>query len=58
MEKYFCNEFCPKCKHNTLTINKGPFHHIESCEKEDCNYKYEEYKENYEEYLYNKFSQV
>lgn len=55
MEKYFYNERCPKCKQDTLTINKSPFHHIESCGREECDYKYEEFKEDYEEYLYEKF---
>ena len=55
MEKYFYNEFCPKCKNDTLIVNKSPYHHIELCENKDCDYKYEEYREGYEDYLYNKF---
>lgn len=55
MDKHFYNERCPKCKNKTLTINHSEFHHIEFCSKDDCDYKYEEFKEGYEDFLYNKF---
>lgn len=55
MENYYYNQLCPACKENTLIINNSPYHHIEFCEKHECDYKYEEYKEGYEEYLYEKF---
>lgn len=51
MEHYFKNEFCPKCKNNTLNISKSLYHHIEECSNENCDYIYEEYKEGYEEFL-------
>lgn len=51
MEHYFKNEFCPKCKNNTLNISKSLYHHIEECTNENCDYIYEEYKEGYEEFL-------
>lgn len=57
MEKYFYDEFCPKCKKNTLVINKSPYHHIELCADRDCGYKYEEYHEGYEEYLSKRYVQ-
>ena len=51
MENYFHNEYCPKCKNNTLSISKSLYHHIEICIHENCDYKYEEYKQGYEDFL-------
>lgn len=56
MEKYFYDEFCPKCKNNSLTIHKSDYHHIETCTNHNCDYKYEEYSVEYEEYLSSKCS--
>lgn len=52
MKKIFDSEFCPKCRKYNLHIEHSDFHHIEQCENDDCGYKYEEYSDEYEEYLY------
>lgn len=54
MEDYFYNEPCPKCREYTLNICKSLYHHVETCSNEHCDYKCEEYKPGFEDFLYKK----
>lgn len=55
MIKTFSEEICPQCHNNTLYVEHSDFHHLEECESEDCDYKYSEYLDGYEEFLFQNY---
>ena len=55
MKKIITDETCPKCKSESLYIEKSNFHHIEKCSNDNCDYSYEEYLNGYEDFLYKEF---